>query len=312
MDMASDDQLLLIRKTIIVAIASDAQLMERLVLKGGNALDIVYRLGERASLDVDFSMSGDFGSQEEVEEVKERLFRALRERFDPLDLIVFDERLEERPRGRGGPGVAWGGYNATFKLLPRDRFYALGGLPNVAPAGRILDAMQRESLNTATGAGSSRKFTIEISKFEHCDGRVLRSVDDYDCYVYSPAMIAAEKLRAICQQLPAYEQRSNPAPRPRDFLDIHTIQTQASCDLAAPEHHALVRAMFTAKEVPLQLIGEIGSSANREFHAQQWTAVVDLVRGTLPHGFDFYFDYVTEVGRQTLAAMDETHSSPAG
>jgi predicted nucleotidyltransferase component of viral defense system len=63
--MLSDDQLLLVRKTIIVAIASDDVLMERLVLKGGNALDIVYRLGERASLDVDFSMSDDFASKEE-------------------------------------------------------------------------------------------------------------------------------------------------------------------------------------------------------------------------------------------------------
>jgi hypothetical protein len=311
--MPSDDQLLLIRKTIIVAIASDEALMERLVLKGGNALDIVYRLGERASLDIDFSMSGDFSSREELEAIKLRLFQALRDRFDALELIVFDERLEERPRGQGGPGVAvWGGYNATFKLLPRERFYALGGSPGVPASGALLEAMQRQSLNAGSDAGSTRKFAIEISKFEYCEGRLLQSVDDYDCYVYSPAMIAAEKLRAICQQLPAYAQRRNPTPRPRDFLDIHTIETRAGCDLAAAEHHLLIRSMFATKEVPLRLIGDIGSDTSRAFHAQQWPAVVNLVRGTLPHGFDFYFDYVTESGRQVLEALNNDHSSPVG
>jgi hypothetical protein len=313
--MLSDDQLLLIRKTIIVAIASDDALMERLVLKGGNALDIVYRLGERASLDVDFSMSDDFTSRAELESVGHRLFQALRDRFDAIDLIVFDERLEERPRGQGGPGIAvWGGYNATFKLLSRERFYALGGSPGVPPTGLLLEAMQRESLNAGAGAGTTRKFTIEISKFEYCEGRVLQSVDDYDCYVYTPAMIAAEKLRAICQQLPTYAQRKNPTPRPRDFLDIHTIETRGGCDLAAAEHHSLLRSMFAVKEVPLNLIREIGSEGNRGFHAQQWSAVLDLVRGTLPHRFDFYFDYVVELGGRILEALenDSRHSNSAG
>jgi len=174
-----EEQLLLIRKTIIVAVASDEALMERFVLKGGNALDIVYRLGERSSLDIDFSISGDFSSREELNEVQTRLFSALRDRFD---LVVFDERLQERPSRGDGPGVTvWGGYSATFKLLPRGRFYALGGAAGVLPAGDVLRAMQREAL--VTGPGAARSFTIEISKFEYCEGRVLRSIDDYDCYV---------------------------------------------------------------------------------------------------------------------------------
>ena len=73
---SADEHVLLgIRKTIIIAIASDDVLMERLVLKGGNALDIIYQLSDRSSLDLDFSMANDVGSAEELEDfcVREEL-----------------------------------------------------------------------------------------------------------------------------------------------------------------------------------------------------------------------------------------------
>ena len=68
-----------LRRLIITAIASDDLLVERLVLKGGNALELIHRIGQRASLDLDYSMDGDF---DDVEDGKSRLFRALRDRFD--------------------------------------------------------------------------------------------------------------------------------------------------------------------------------------------------------------------------------------
>ena len=39
-----------IRTTVIKAIFSDDILMEKLVLKGGNAIDLVYNIGARSSL----------------------------------------------------------------------------------------------------------------------------------------------------------------------------------------------------------------------------------------------------------------------
>lgn len=48
----------LIRRTVIVAMFSDDALFEQLVLKGGNALNLVYKFGSRASIDVDFSLDG--------------------------------------------------------------------------------------------------------------------------------------------------------------------------------------------------------------------------------------------------------------
>lgn len=305
---ADEQRLLAIRKTIIVAVASDDVLMEGLVLKGGNALDIVYELGERSSLDIDFSMARGFEGIDEQAEMQARLFRALRDRFDslaPTGYIVFDERFEQRPRIRSGQKpeaglTLWGGYNATFKLIAKDVYRALGGQPGVAPGGTVLEAMRRQA--QVTGPGSERVFYIEISKFEYTEGRVLHNIEGYDCYVYTPAMIAAEKLRAICQQLPEYALRKNPAPRPRDFFDIHTIATRANCDITAPEHRDLVTNMFAAKQVPLHYLERIGADEVRAFHAQEWPAVQNAVRGTT-QPFDVYFAFVVETARRLLATL---------
>jgi predicted nucleotidyltransferase component of viral defense system len=49
-----------IKKLAIIAMFSDDDLMERLVLKGGNLLDLVYEISTRPSIDIDLSMEGDF------------------------------------------------------------------------------------------------------------------------------------------------------------------------------------------------------------------------------------------------------------
>lgn len=49
-----------IRRTVIMAIFADDLLMEKLVLKGGNALELVLGLVTRGSVDIDLSMAGDF------------------------------------------------------------------------------------------------------------------------------------------------------------------------------------------------------------------------------------------------------------
>lgn len=107
--------------------------MERLVLKGGNALNLVLLIGTRASVDIDLSMESDF-SPAELEDVRNRLESRLQQVFAP----------------------------------------------------------------------------------EH-----------YPVFVYTTEMLVAEKLRAICQQMPEYGpvvKRSWPgAARARDFLDIQTL-----------------------------------------------------------------------------------------
>lgn len=268
-----------IRRQIIVALASDDMLVDLLVLKGGNALELIHRIGARASLDLDYSLEEDFT---DLDEIRRRLFSALSNRFNNFGLKVFDEKLESRPRQIGAETAKWGGYNATFKLIEASKVATFRRNNPNAP----LDGLRMQAITSDSNQG--RTFSIEISKFEYCVGAQVSTIESYDCYVYTPAMIASEKLRAICQQMPG--QRSNPTPRPRDFYDITAIvQTDSQCEFDQPNLKDLIVHMFAAKNVPLQLIGEI--SNQRAFHAQGWPAVKNAVRGQLQL-FDFYFDFV--------------------
>jgi hypothetical protein len=271
-----------IRRQIVISIASDDVLVELLVLKGGNALELIHRIGERASLDLDYSIREDFDN---LHEIRGRIFSALNKRFSSLGLKLFDEKLDAKPR-RTIPtrGTNWGGYSVTFKLIEKTKYDDL-----IRNGGeKAIEGIRRDALLSDTNQG--RTFSIEISKFEYCVGAQLSTIDDYDCYVYTPAMIAAEKLRAICQQMPG--QRSNPTPRPRDFYDITAIvRNDTQCSFSEPSFQGLVTEMFAAKGVPLRLIGQIDSQ--REFHRQGWQAVENAVRGKLKP-FDFYFDFVLE------------------
>ncbi|MDY6787161.1 MAG: nucleotidyl transferase AbiEii/AbiGii toxin family protein, partial [candidate division WOR-3 bacterium] len=56
----------LIRRKIIVALFSDDYLMDKLVLKGGSAIDLVYKIDQRSSIDLDFSMEDDFKNSEMI------------------------------------------------------------------------------------------------------------------------------------------------------------------------------------------------------------------------------------------------------
>ena len=67
-----------IRRVTITALFSDEVMLEQLVLKGGNALSLVYGLTERTSLDLDFSMEADFL---DIEDARRRLFHAVRDRL---------------------------------------------------------------------------------------------------------------------------------------------------------------------------------------------------------------------------------------
>jgi hypothetical protein len=97
------------------AMFSDDTLFEKFVLKGGNALNLVYKFGSRVSIDIDLSLDADFG---DIGDTTERILRALRDRFAESGHVVFDGKLEARPP-LGADMVAdrWGGYEVSFKLI---------------------------------------------------------------------------------------------------------------------------------------------------------------------------------------------------
>jgi predicted nucleotidyltransferase component of viral defense system len=80
-----------VRKLILKALYGDSLLSEQLVLKGGNALALAYRVGGRTSLDLDFSIEGDF---DDLPEVSVRMERALTEAFSAAGIRLFDFQLE--------------------------------------------------------------------------------------------------------------------------------------------------------------------------------------------------------------------------
>jgi addiction module HigA family antidote len=80
--MSSFDDIL---KLTITALFSDDVLFEQLVLKGGNAMTLVYHISPRVSLDLDFSMEADFDN---VEEVQARMEYVLADRFNNQSSLI--------------------------------------------------------------------------------------------------------------------------------------------------------------------------------------------------------------------------------
>jgi len=120
-------------------------------------------------------------------------------------------------------------------------------------------------------------------------------LDDVLLRVYSPQMIVAEKIRAICQQLPEYKSvvpSINGRPRPRDFFDIYNVSKSLSVDFENSEFHSIIKEVFTVKRVPLSYLDKIKSQ--REFHQSTFDSSVKI---SVPadfdlKSFDYYFEFV--------------------
>lgn len=209
-----------IRRRILVALFSDDVLMDTLVLKGGNALALVHKVGSRASLDMDFSVQKAFS---ELDNVRDRIFVTLKREFEYAGYIVFDEKFEIKPaRPPANQPKWWGGYQVEFKLASKATYEKFKN---------DLELLRRNS--EVLGPSQQRRYTIDISHNEFCEGKVQREIDDYVVYVYSLEMIAAEKLRAICQQMSEYPYNGrNKSARARDFYDIHQIIVENGIDLS--------------------------------------------------------------------------------
>ena len=265
-----------IRRTAIAALFSDDVLTEYLVLKGGNALNLIYGITSRASIDLDFAMGRDF---KDSEDARRRVFSALHDRFDAAGYVVFDERFEAVPVLKGPDEKPWwGGYEVSFKLIEREKYHSFKDNPT---------KLRNQALGL--GPGDKRSFKIDLSKCEYTEGKAESELDHFTIYVYTPKMIAIEKLRAICQQMPEYPHTGNKKARARDFYDIYIVLTAYRIDLSSEENRSLLRHIFGAKQVPLSLLGNIVHV--RDFHNLDWQSVIATTTEEL-HPFDFYFEFV--------------------
>lgn len=290
---ASLERLEHIKRLAIVAMFSEDELLKHLVLKGGNALDLVHKISTRASADIDFSMKNDFpGGEAEFRKLVEK---ALVTTFKAEGYQVFDVRMQERPATLS-PEVAefWGGYGAEFKLVESARYDEFKG---------DLEALRPRAINLGRGT----RFLIDVSKFEFTDGKEKHDFDGYRIFVYSAPMMVCEKLRAICQQLPEYNpivHRDRPgSPRARDFVDIQALIELFKIDLMSAENQKLLVNIFSAKRVPLGFLGKI--SSQREFHRQDFPSVVDTVKPGVKLGkFDEYFDFTVGLSMKLKPLWD--------
>jgi hypothetical protein len=279
-----------IKRLAIVAMVSDDELMDRIVLKGGNALDLVYGVAPRSSLDLDFSVEGEFVITEALtQRIRDNFTRV----FSAKGLAVFDFALTRRPETRHKrlPRF-WGGYQIAFKVIDAAKYQ------NKDERKLRMDA-------EVVGAGQLRTFTVDISPYENCSGKAECQFELYTLYVYSPQMIVAEKLRAICQQMPEYGQLigvTKSAARARDFFDIHTCVEQFGIDLTTEQNILLLREVFKAKEVPVELLAKIGNF--RQFHKSDFASLRDTLKpGQRLRDYDFYFDYVLAQAKAILEAF---------
>lgn len=282
--VATGEELQLIKRAAIVAMFADDELLDLLVLKGGNAMDIIHQANARASVDLDFSMEEDL----DYETVQPKIARTIRSTFEQHKYYAFDVKMTRKP-GKMPEDLAsfWGGYLVEFKLIAQKR---------ADEVKYDLETMRREAIRLGEGP----KFIIDISRHEYTANKEEYELDGYVIYAYPPKMIVCEKLRAICQQMPEYAniiQRNGLGnQRARDFLDIEVLVRMFNIDLSTERTRYMLEQMFAAKRVPLVLLGKIRQT--REFHAQGYEAV----RATMKPGvevkpFDDYFDFVVEACR---------------
>lgn len=281
--MADLEFLRRIRRLAILAMFSDDTLLERLVLKGGNLLDLVYGGSARASVDVDFSMENDFDDRHDG---KRRVFTALEATFLENGFKLLDPEFKFEPQNISQDMEDfWGGYQIAFKIIEVDRYHAYKDNP---------DKLSRIAIKV--GQGQSPKFRIDISPYEYCEDKIEFQLDDLKIFGYSPEMFIAEKLRALCQQMKEYARtvhKDETKPRSRDFLDIQIVSESKQIDWSSSGFHLVVRKVFEKKRVPLQLLSQIPATFDQ--HANDFQSVLVTVSPDYHlQEFNYYFSYVCE------------------
>ncbi len=274
-----------IKKLALIGLVSDDMLMETLVLKGGNAMSLGHDIGSRSSYDLDLSMESDF-KEEELEKVKQRMGRALKNVFSDAGYQLFDFGFQPKPK-KIAPNIVdfWGGYEVNFKIIENVRYQQFKDNS---------DNLRRNALPLSPD--NSTKFSIDISKYEYVEGKIQKKMNGYTFSVYSLEMIVLEKVRAICQQLPAYAdivQSSTRRNRARDFYDIYTILKHYDIDIQSPSFKLILRAIFDAKRVPYSYLKEM--KKHKEIHEKGFVSVratISALEVSDLQDFDFYFDYV--------------------
>lgn len=281
-----------IRRTAIVALLADEALMDQM-LRGGQAMGASLPLQQAAAMQ----------EGQDPPAVLPRLEHALQSIFALQGYRAFDTRLLPMPSPVPGPvpgpmprplpgSMAGGpaplhhgsGHRVEFRLLPRRQADLLQG---------DLRRMRREALSLGDGA----RLTIDISDRPP----PLHEPDSGVIHVHAPLARVCEKLRAICQQMPAYRRfilRAGPGmPRAGDFVAIEALARGTDLALDTPAARQMLELAFFAQCVPLELVS--GIPLTRSFHEPGFArvrAALGLEGGL--RDFGHYFSAVVDVVRR--------------
>lgn len=267
-----------IKRITLQAMMKDDLLMQGLVLKGGNALQLAYDITNRGSIDIDFSIENEFNDKDFVRLTK--VFNEyLNEEFSQIGLVAYDVKFIKKPKSGSIP--EWRGYNLEFKLIECEKYKKFSN---------DIEAIRRNAIKINEKTQET-KYTVDISSYEYIEQAVKKDIDGLILRVYTPEMILIEKIRALCQSMPQYKEivkSAKPKKRARDLYDIWMI-CQHFRNLNLTEE--LFKNIFAAKRVPLNYLNNF--EILREQNREDW----EVVRQTIHHDeetkdYDYYFDYV--------------------
>lgn len=265
---------------VLVAIYTNNLMTEKLFLKGGQALRFAEGIENRLSRDADFSLEETVSDEDNFFEVLEN---AISNEFMADDLYVFDFTKTRRPhiKESGSPDFKRG-WAVTFKIIEKEKIH----FP--------LEKLRRESI--IPEGSESPKIPIDISEKEYCGSIQKVKVKSIEIKVYSRALLALEKIRAICQSHPSYphKNKKKSKARSRDLFDIERLYSKSlgedKSDEFVAEMKVHLEKVFKAKDVSLDLLyiainDEIFIEALRE----GWKEVKTTLVGK-QQSFDYYMD----------------------
>ncbi|WP_175631616.1 nucleotidyl transferase AbiEii/AbiGii toxin family protein [Bacteroides acidifaciens] len=281
-----------IKRLTLRALMADDILMQGLVLKGGNALQLAYDIINRGSIDIDFSMEREF-SEKDFDRLTRVFGELLNNEFAQIGLVAYDVKFIQKPKSGSIP--EWKGYMLEFKLIEKEKFDQFG---------EDIGAIRRNSIKVND---QSTRYTVDISSYEYVDGAVNKDIDGLILRVYTPEMILIEKVRALCQTMDKYKDIVNsarPKERARDLYDIWMI-TQHFAQLNLTDD--LFRNIFGAKRVPLSFLKDFEDL--RERNRANWDVVKQTINSDQElQDYDYYFDFVKDLINPFKDLSDNTAS----
>jgi len=262
-------------KECVIALFSNKSLKDSLVLKGGAALSLSEKLYNRLSTDIDFSVESDIDKPELFFKKAES---SLKSRFKRHQLEVFDFKYKKRPRKRSAQKPhTWGGWLVTFKLADK--------------TNRSKNIEQKRRIALMPKGYKSTNITFEISEHEYCGLVRQFKLEGVLIKAYDPALLVAEKLRAICQQHPSYP-HTRAKNRARDYFDIYQLVKKHRSERFFKKIKKHIEPVFEAKQVGVDIIAKIFEKDFIEFQSDGFAEVkntVSNVSGGVEE-FDFYVD----------------------